>query len=90
VTTSNLPDERVDSERPRPRLNFAVRVDLAETPGGWLLTLHADAPLATALRAAGIEGLPPGRLTFSVTPNLVPGQPFEIQAITVSTNDGDH
>jgi hypothetical protein len=89
MTTSKLPDDKTGAGRLRPRPNFAIHAELAETRAGWMLTLHAEPGVATALRAAGFGDLAPGRLTFTVTPNLVPGQPFEIQAITVVANEAD-
>jgi hypothetical protein len=63
-----------------------VRAQLAETPAGWVLTLHCDAATAAGLRAAVADLLGPGRLSISITPNLVPGKPFAIDTVLIAVD----
>jgi hypothetical protein len=62
-----------------------ARAALTETPAGWVLTLTLDARAARAFQAGAVGAgrflLEPTNLTVSITPNLVPGEPFTLQAI---------
>lgn len=81
--------EQQDEVTPQPRrLEPKVSAQLAETSSGWVLTLTLDQAAARALQPilAGGEGvrLDARRVTVSITPNLVPGQPFALDAIEVA------
>jgi hypothetical protein len=65
----------------------AVRAELTETPHGWILTLHADAGTAEALRTAGIGRPTPVPLSMVISPNLVPGEPFDIEMVHIAVDD---
>ena len=62
------------------------QVHLEETPAGWLLTITVDHQAAAELSAAVTQGhrvLRAGEMSVAITPNLVPGEPFEISAVQV-------
>jgi hypothetical protein len=83
VTTSTRPTPNGR----HPRLPAGIRAELAETPEGWVLTLHCDAATAAALRAAPTDLLAPGQLNISITPNLVPGEPFPVETVLVAVDE---
>lgn len=61
--------------------------ELTETTDGWLLTLTlSDTDAAADLISAiplGVLNPAPGEFTMSVSPNLVPGHPFDIAEVRV-------
>jgi hypothetical protein len=63
-------------------------VHLAETKEGWVLTLAMSAGLSAALldlttRETGRVELSDMDLSVSITPNLVPGDPFRVSRVMV-------
>jgi hypothetical protein len=61
-------------------------VQLSETPDGWLLTVTVSPQTAADLPGAvrsGHRQLGSGEMSMSITPNLVPGEPFEISALNI-------
>lgn len=70
---------------------------LSESSDGWLLTLTLSPAALDQLRTARQVGdlkLTPGQVSISITPNLVPGKPFDLSALRLvlddaSTGSGD-
>ena len=64
-----------------------MTLDLVETRTGWALriTVAHEAELETLSRS-GAPG--PGGVTMSVTPNLLPGTPFDIAEVQVRISPG--
>jgi len=65
----------------------SMHAELRETRQGWVLTLRTDADTARALRSAGLDTLSAKDVSVAVTPNLVPGEPFDLSAVRVVTDD---
>jgi hypothetical protein len=59
--------------------------ELSESKSGWTLTLSLDARTAVALREslsqAGRSQLELRGFAVSITPNLVPGEPFPLESV---------
>lgn len=69
----------------------SVRVELTESRAGWALVVTLDRPAAAAIgaRLSAGEGaaLADAGLRVSIMPNLVPGQPFPVDSVTVVISD---
>jgi hypothetical protein len=84
MTEPKQPETRPD----RPQPGVRPRADLVETPDGWVLTLSVDARTAEQLREElGSERsagwFVPRDFEVSITPNLVPGAPFQLSAVEI-------
>ena len=71
-------------DRPRPGDGtVGGTAELSESAAGWSLTLSLDARTAAALRdglsQAGRSQVEIHGIAVSITPNLVPGEPFPLQ-----------
>lgn len=73
-----------DGDRPRPAPG--IRLDLAETAAGWVLTVRCGTVAAAALRATG-RALADQQVSIRITPNLVPGEEFNIGSIVLADHD---
>ncbi len=84
-----MTEPREPAVRPdRPQPGVRPRADLVETSAGWVLTLSVDARTAEQLRAELSSGrsaasFVPRDFEVSITPNLVPGAPFQLSAVEI-------
>jgi hypothetical protein len=86
MAASELTTGTTTPEAGRPRPTRAVRAELTESPEGWALTVHCDGATADALRRAGVDGAAFRRLSVAISPNLVPGTPFDVDTVVIAVD----
>lgn len=62
------------------------RIQLSESPEGWLLRVSLTVEAAAALTGAGYNvphRLRPGDVSISIRPNLVPCEPFDVSLLHI-------
>lgn len=79
-------EEPAAQARPQPGSRSGAR--LIETPDGWVLTLTLDARTAVDIRkelgrGQNVNWVVPKNFAVSITPNLVPGEPFALSEIEI-------